>query len=251
MEHIEIEARGDARGIVIGVIQYALVLLEIDADHHPRASSQDTTGAAQEGASLVRLEISKRRPRKKSNLGHRADGLGQFERGGEIRRDRVNPQSGEIRAQDVGLGGQEFAGNVHGNVGAECAFVQQQPCLGGGARAEFHKRRALGDNGGYRATAVAQYRELGAGRVVFRQQRDLLEQFRARGVVEIFWRQPFGVLRQIVDHVAGKCRGLFVEMMRFGQGGGMHVHDSLRKRAFRRGLNSKNLSRRSRRGEVR
>ncbi len=37
MEHIEIEARGDARGIVIGVIKHALVLLEIDADHHPRA----------------------------------------------------------------------------------------------------------------------------------------------------------------------------------------------------------------------
>jgi hypothetical protein len=35
------------------------------------------------------------------------------------------------------------------------------------------------------------------------------------------------VLRQIVDHVAGECRGLFVEAMRFGQSGGMHIHDSL------------------------
>jgi hypothetical protein len=35
------------------------------------------------------------------------------------------------------------------------------------------------------------------------------------------------MLRQPFDHVAGKRRGLSVEMMRFGQSGGMHIHDNL------------------------
>src|SRR6202022_119827 len=53
------------------------------------------------------------------------------------------------------------------------------------------------------------------------------EQVGCGGVIEIFRRQPFRVLRQIVDHVAGECRGLFVEAMRFGQSGSMHIHDNL------------------------
>ena len=35
------------------------------------------------------------------------------------------------------------------------------------------------------------------------------------------------MLRQVVDHVAGKYRGLLVERMHFGQSGGMHIHDNL------------------------
>src|ERR1700694_6331562 len=71
MEHIEIEARRDARGIVICVIQHTLILLQIDANHHPRAFPQDAPGAATEGAGFVRLEISKPRPRKTPDLPHR------------------------------------------------------------------------------------------------------------------------------------------------------------------------------------
>src|ERR1019366_3172822 len=78
MEHIEVEARGDARGIVIGVVQHALVLLEIDADHHPRAVPQNAAGAAQKGAGFMRLEISERGAREKSDLRHGADGLRQY-----------------------------------------------------------------------------------------------------------------------------------------------------------------------------
>ena len=35
------------------------------------------------------------------------------------------------------------------------------------------------------------------------------------------------MLRQVPDHVAGKSRGLFVELLRSGQSGGMHIHDIL------------------------
>ena len=57
-QHIEVEARGDAGRIVIGVVQHALVLFEIGADDHLRALAQDLAGAAQEGAGLMRLEIA-------------------------------------------------------------------------------------------------------------------------------------------------------------------------------------------------
>jgi len=74
---------------------------------------------------------------------------------------------------------------------------------------------------------IAQDRKFGAGRIIFRQQRNLFEQFRTGGVIKIFWRQPFRMLRQTIDHLAGKRRGLLVETMRLGQSGGMHIHNSL------------------------
>jgi hypothetical protein len=42
------------------------------------------------------------------------------------------------------------------------------------------------------------------------------------------------VLRQIVDHVAGKCGRWFIEAVRFGQSGGVHIHDGLLNALFRR-----------------
>src|SRR4030081_2921903 len=102
-QHIEIEARGDAGGIVVGIVQYALVFFEIDADYHLRAFAQNFAGAAQEGTSLMRFEIPERRSREKTDLRHRLDCVGQGERCGEIRGDRIDRESGEIRAQGVGL----------------------------------------------------------------------------------------------------------------------------------------------------
>src|SRR5215213_4473164 len=69
-QNVEIEPRGDAGGVVIGVVKHPLVLLEIDADDHLRALAQNVAGAAQEGARFVRLEIAERRSRKESDLGH-------------------------------------------------------------------------------------------------------------------------------------------------------------------------------------
>ncbi len=146
-QHVEIEARGDTGGIVVGLIQHALVLFEVDADHHLRAFAQDLAGAAQERAGFVRFEISKRRSREKSDLRHRPHRVGQGEWRGKIRRDRIDIESGEILAQGVGLGFEEITGNIHGHVGAKRAFVQQQPDLGGRAGAEFHQCRAFRDDG--------------------------------------------------------------------------------------------------------
>src|ERR1700744_4645752 len=35
------------------------------------------------------------------------------------------------------------------------------------------------------------------------------------------------MLRQTIQHVAGKCRGSFIETLRLTQRGGVHIHDSL------------------------
>ena len=98
-QHIEVEARGDAGGIVIGVIQHALVLFEVDADDHLRAFAEDLAGAAQEGAGFMRLEIAERRSREEADLRHVCDRGRQGERRGEIRGHRIDVEAGEILAQ--------------------------------------------------------------------------------------------------------------------------------------------------------
>src|SRR6478672_4775600 len=95
-------------------------------------------------------------------------------------------EPGKILAQGASLRVEEVAGNVDRDIGAEIAALQQQADLGGGAGAEFHQRGPLGNNGSDLVAAAAQNAELGAGRIIFRQDRDLLEQFRACGIVEIF-----------------------------------------------------------------
>src|SRR5579864_277780 len=67
VQHIEIETRGDAGGVVIGVVECPLVLLEIDADHHAGAFAQNGARALEEFAGLARLEIAKCRARKKAD----------------------------------------------------------------------------------------------------------------------------------------------------------------------------------------
>src|SRR6202022_2835070 len=92
---------------------------------------------------------------------------------------------------------------------------------------EIPQRGALRNDRRYRLAPVAQDRKLGPRRVIFRQQRDLLEKFRTGGVIEILRRQPLRVPRQIADHVAGKRGSLLVETLRFVQSGGVHIHDGL------------------------
>src|SRR5271168_1079136 len=72
VQHIEIEARRDAGGVVIGIIKGALVFLEIDADHHSPPFAQNRARALEESAGFARFEIAKRRTREKADLRHLA-----------------------------------------------------------------------------------------------------------------------------------------------------------------------------------
>ena len=175
----------------------------------------------------MRLEIADRGPRKESDLRHTGDGHRQREWRGKVGCDRIDRKIGEILAQHVGLAVQEVAGNVDRHIGANVTILQQQTYLGGRAGTEFNQRRAFRNDGRDLGPAIPQDRKLGAGRIVFRQSRDGLEQFRAGRVIEIFRRQSLRTLRQIIDRIAGECRGLLVWQVRFGQSGCMHVHDAL------------------------
>ena len=168
-QHIEIEARGDAGGIVVGVVENALVLLEVDADDHLRAAAQNVARGAQEGGRFMRLEIAERRSREKPDLRHPGDLGRQCERCGKVGRDRINAEIREILAQRVGLALKEIAGDIDGNIGAKLTALEQQADLGGRAGAELDQRRAFGEEACDFAAPVAQNAELGAGRVIFRQ----------------------------------------------------------------------------------
>src|SRR5215218_1955994 len=82
-QNVEIESRGNAGGVVIGVVNHPLVLLEVDADDHLRTPSKNLAGAAQEGARFLRPESAQRRPRKEADLGHSSDPGRQRKRRGE------------------------------------------------------------------------------------------------------------------------------------------------------------------------
>src|SRR5580700_6196614 len=82
VQHIKVEARRDAGGVVVGVVKGALVLLEIDPDHHSGAFAQNRAGALQERAGFTWFEIAKRRAREKADLRHVAHRLWQLERRG-------------------------------------------------------------------------------------------------------------------------------------------------------------------------
>ena len=124
VQQVEIETRGDAGAVIVGVNEHALVLFEIDADDHPCALSQNIAGAAQESAGFMRLEISQRRPREKTDFRHCAYGVGQRERRGEICRDRIDVESRKILSQGICLRFQKIAGNIDGDVGAKGTLVE-------------------------------------------------------------------------------------------------------------------------------
>ena len=96
MQHIEVEPRGNARFIVIGLVQHAFVLFEIDANDHTGIMAQNIARAAQECAGFMRLEISERRSWKKPDLWHCSDRLRQRERRGKIRRNRIDGETGKV-----------------------------------------------------------------------------------------------------------------------------------------------------------
>ncbi len=72
-EQIEIELRGDALRVVVGLLQDLRVLHQIDADDEDRAVAEDAAGVAQERRRLVRLEVADGRAREETGARQRLD----------------------------------------------------------------------------------------------------------------------------------------------------------------------------------
>ena len=106
-------------GIVVGLLQNLRVLHQIDADDEGRAAAEDAAGVAQERRRLVRLEIADGRAREKPDPRHDLRGVGQFERLGEVGRDRQHRELGIFAAQLRHLLLQELRRNLDRHIGRE------------------------------------------------------------------------------------------------------------------------------------
>jgi len=123
---------------------------------------------------------------------------------GEIRRQRINRQIGKIAVQFAGLGQQKIRGNIHRDISAKCPLFQQNAGFCGRARAEFNEGGVLRNKSADRGCVIAQDAKLGAGRIIFRQPGDLLEQFGAARIIKILWRKLFSARAQAVQNILGK-----------------------------------------------
>src|SRR5262245_54815574 len=65
-EQIEIEARGDALGVVVGGVEDRRILHQVDADDQGCAGTQHVGGVLHESGSVMRLKIADGRSRKES-----------------------------------------------------------------------------------------------------------------------------------------------------------------------------------------
>ena len=213
-QQIEIEFRRDALGVVIGVIENFRILHQIDADHEQRARAQHAAGVAQEFAGFVRLEIADGGAGKKTDPRQRGDRRRQRERLGEILDQRIDAEMRKIPAQLGGVLLQEIAGNIDRHIGLHRRRgAEQDARLAARAAAEFDQGAVLRKQRGDRRRIVLQNADLAAGRIIFRQPGDAVEQRRAGEVVEIFRRQAFRLRRKTGDNVGrerfvrcGRCR---------------------------------------------
>ena len=212
LSRLQIELRGDAGLVVIGGGQDLDRLDEIDADDERRAAPEDARGIAQETGRLMRLEIADGRAREKADARGRFLGFRrQREACRDVGLDRQHLQFGEVGAQFGRLALDHLAADVDRHIGRELRRrAQQDARFLGGAGAELDQRRAFGDKPADVGGVHAQDAHLAAGRVIFRQFGDALEQQRAGIVVEIFRRQALGRGRQPGQHVGGKGRALLV-----------------------------------------
>ncbi len=146
-------------------------------------------------------------PGKKPVRGHAGDRRRQRKRPGEIGRERQHRKAGMIAGELRRLLLQHLAGNVDRHIGGDRGRGrEQQADLAARARPELDERTAGGQEACELASARAQDLELAAGRVIFRERGDLLEQPRAGIVVEILRRKALLPRGEPGEHVAQERR---------------------------------------------
>src|SRR6266851_5251269 len=167
-QQIERELGGDAGLVVVGVVQAAWILFEIDPHHQRAGRSQERTGAAQEGGGLGGLEIADGRAREKAEP-RRTVHLGrQLGERHVVGADRLDIQARVIAAQPCRRSIEMLARDVDRHIGREIAKpLEQQARLYARAAAEFDQRAAGAGQYGKLADALAQNPGLGAREVIF------------------------------------------------------------------------------------
>src|SRR5215813_1509515 len=87
-KQVEVEFRGDTRGVVVGSVEDARVLDEVDTDDQRGLGAQHAAGMAKESAGVMRFEIADGRTGEEAGPRQLHDGLWQPERLREVGCDR-------------------------------------------------------------------------------------------------------------------------------------------------------------------
>ena len=184
-QQIEVERGGDASGVVVGGVENARVLLQVDADQQRAGRSEPIGEASQHPHRLRRMEVADGRTREEAQTGRLRERLRQTKRAGKVGVQGRDGELGIIPRQRFGRGEQMLTRDVDGYVARRSIErFQQQPHLDAGAAAELQKDHARRQHGSDVARPRLQDLGLGPCEIVFVQLADTLEQAGSFGVVE-------------------------------------------------------------------
>ncbi len=202
VQQVEVEGRRHPRRIVIGAHQRVFVLDEIDP-HDEAPDARPVAHAAHQRPCPFGVEVAQGRAGEEAHA--RVSLIRQPQGLCEIGHDGMDRQVGIIAGQSARGLLEEARRDVDRHIGRETGqTVEQQPRLDARAAAEFDQLRPLGHMGGQTVRARGQDRGLGAGRVIFRQLRDALEERAALGIVEPFRLHTLRALRQAAQRIGQK-----------------------------------------------
>ena len=140
-EDVEVERGRHPRGIIVGRLEDAAVLDEVDADDEDGPRAEKPPGEVQERPCGFGLEIADRRAREEARERMPGEAARQHEALREIRGDRNDAEVRKLVAEPCRLVVQELGRDVDGNVGGQARqLVEQQAHLGAGTAAELDER---------------------------------------------------------------------------------------------------------------
>ena len=208
VQDVAVELRGHTRCVVVGGLDHLRLLDQVGAEQEVIGGPQERPHVAQERTAAAGWEV----PDRAAQQGDEARPLVGRARNAvevalEVADDTVDLEPVVLVHQLHGGLAHHALGHVERQVAAGTRAgghgVEQQPRLGGGARAkldQLHRGRRLHDRHG----GVLEDRHLRPGRVVLGQVADPLEQRRAARVVEVLGRDLLERPGEAVEHVVGE-----------------------------------------------
>ena len=232
-QQVQVEGGVDAGLVVISAVENCRVLLQVGADQHLAAGTEQLCPIRQECDDLAWLEIADRRAREKADaLAIGSGKLRQHKGPGVIGADRDHRELWKIGGEPRRRAAQLLARNVDRDIGGRpIERLEQDAHLVAGAAAELDETAMRTDAGGDIGGETVEDRDLGARQIILGQLADLLEQSRAARVVEKFTRQRFGVAAEPGEDRVAKAFLARREVMKRKTGGDISHHRSSARRS--------------------
>jgi hypothetical protein len=184
LEEVEVEGGGDTGGIVVGCNEALDRLHFVHADQELCVAAEKVAEAPEQVGRSSRNEIADRGTREETQLRNICDALGQIERPGEVGHDRLHCDGRELVGDRDRALSQIIARDIHRHVGGRLECFEQQGRLRCRSSAELDDRCPGMDARRNVRKDFLEQRRLGPRRVVGREARDLVEQFRPAPIVE-------------------------------------------------------------------